>query len=179
MESPTKVLWQKARGGDREAYDQLFRLHADRALLFIRARLGPSLREKLESGDVLQEAYLAAHRAFAQFDYTDDAAFLRWLCRIIDNRIRDLGDHFAAQKRQPAPLPHSEPTGPFTALARAQDREKIAQALDQLSDDHRQVLLLRYFEGLSAEEAGARLSRSAGAVRKLTARALTELGKLL
>ncbi|SRR5260370_1811632 len=179
MDSTTKILWRKARAGDRAAYDELFRLHADRALLFIRARLGPRLREKVESCDVLQEAYLAAHQAFASFDYTDDAAFLRWLCRIIDNRIRDLGDHFAAQKRQPAPLPHSEPSGPFSALDRAESREKIAHALDRLSDDHRQVLLLRYFEGLSAEETGKRMGRTAGAVRKLTARALAELGKLL
>jgi RNA polymerase sigma-70 factor (ECF subfamily) len=179
METATKILWQKARAGDREAYDRLFRLHADRALLFIRARLGPRLREKVESCDVLQEAYLAAHQAFAQFEYTGEAAFLRWLCRIIDNRIRDLGDHFAARKRQAAPLPHSEPTGPLTALDRAENREKIAAALDRLHKDHRQVLLLRYFEGLSAEQAGQRMGRTAGAVRKLTARALIELGKLL
>jgi RNA polymerase sigma-70 factor (ECF subfamily) len=137
------------------------------------------LREKVESVDVLQDAYLTAHRDFASFTYTDDSAFLRWLCRIIDHRIRDLGDHFGAQKRQPAELPQSAPTGPATALDRAEHRAKVAAALDGLSDDHRQVLLLRYFEGLSAEEAGKRMGRSAGAVRKLTARALSELGKLL
>jgi RNA polymerase sigma-70 factor (ECF subfamily) len=179
MESITRILWEKARAGDRAAYDRLFGLHADRALLFIRARLGPRLREKVESLDVLQDAYLAAHQAFAGFDYADDGAFTRWLCRIIDNRIRDLGDHFAAKKRQPVELPRSDPTGPVTALDRAEHRDRIARALDALSDDHRQVLLLRFFEGLSAEETGKHLGRSAGAVRKLTARALVELGKRL
>src|SRR5262249_54879201 len=165
MESITRILWQKARAGDRAAYDGLFALHADRALLFIRTRLGPRLRQKLESLDVLQDAYLAAHRAFDGFEYTDEGAFTRWLCRIIDNRIRDLGDHFAAAKRQPVELPRSDPTGPVTALDRAEHREKIARALDTLGDDHREVLLLRFFEGLSAEEAGKQLNRSAGAVR--------------
>jgi RNA polymerase sigma-70 factor (ECF subfamily) len=179
MDPSTKDLWERARAGDREAYDLLFRRHADRALLFIRARLGPKLRAKVESVDVLQDAYLAAHRDFAGFTYTDDSAFLRWLCRIIDHRIRDLGDHFAAAKRQPVELPRSDPTGPVTALDRAEHRDKIARALDALSDDHRQVLLLRFFEGLSAEETGKHLGRSAGAVRKLTARALVELGKRL
>src|SRR5262245_53192977 len=42
MESATRVLWEKARAGDRAAYDQLFALHTDRALLFVRARLGPA-----------------------------------------------------------------------------------------------------------------------------------------
>jgi RNA polymerase sigma-70 factor (ECF subfamily) len=179
MDPSTKDLWQRARTGDREAYDLLFRRHADRALLFIRARLGPKLREKVESVDVLQDAYLAAHRDFDGFVYTDEDAFLRWLCRIIDHRIRDLGDHFAALKRQPADLPHSAPTGPVTALERAEHQSRVAQALDALEEDHRQVLLLRYFEGLSALETGQRMGRSAGAVRKLAARALAELGKHL
>jgi RNA polymerase sigma-70 factor (ECF subfamily) len=177
--SVTYVLWTKARAGDRAAYDRLFTLHAERALLFIRARLGAELRNRVEPQDVLQEAYLAAHCGFAQFEYTDDGSFLRWLCRIIDNRIRDMGDYFSARKRQAVALPRSDPTGPSTALDRAEHRARVAGALDQLSDDHRQVILLRYFEGLSAEETGARMNRTAGAIRKLTARALVELGNLL
>jgi RNA polymerase sigma-70 factor (ECF subfamily) len=179
METITRQLWLQARAGDREAYDRLFGLPADRALLFIRARLGPRLRQTVESLDVLQDAYLAAHQAFDRFDYGDEGAFTRWLCRIIDNRIRDLGDHFNAQKRQPVEVPRSDPTGVITLLDRAEHRDKVVRALDALSDDHREVLLLRFFEGLSALEAGQRLNRSAGAVRKLTARALIELGKKL
>jgi RNA polymerase sigma-70 factor (ECF subfamily) len=179
MDSITKTLCEQARAGNREAYDRLFQLHADRALFFIRARLGPKLREQVESGDVLQEAYLAAHQGFDRFEYTDDGAFSHWLCRIIDNRIRDLGDHFQALKRQPVELPRSSPTGPVTLLDRAQHREKVGRALERLESDYRDVLLLRYFEGLSAEETGDRMGRSAGAVRKLAARALAELGKLL
>jgi RNA polymerase sigma-70 factor (ECF subfamily) len=179
MEPATKVLWEKARAGDRSAYDQLFALHADRALLFVRARLGPALRGRVESTDVLQDAYLAAHKDFDRFTYTDDGAFLRWLCRIIENRIRDGDDYFAALKRQPVELPRSDPAGPSTLLDRADGRRKVAAALDDLAEDHRQVLLLRYFEGLSAEEAGELMGRSAGAVRNLTARALAELGKRL
>ena len=179
MESITRDLWLKARGGDRIAYDRLFGMHAERALLFIRARLGPRLRQKVESVDVLQDAYLAAHQAFARFDYTDESAFTRWLCRIIDNRIRDLGDHFDALKRQPVELPRSDPTGVITALDRAEHREKIARGLEALDEDHRQVLLFRFFEGLTSEETGERMGRTAGAVRKLTARALVELGKKL
>ena len=179
MDSITRTFFEKAKRGDREAYDQLFALHQDRAMLFIRARLGPKLREKVESQDIMQEAYLAAHRDFAKFEFTDESAFTRWLCRIIENRIRDLGDYFGAQKRQPIELPRSDPTGPSTAFERKEHRERVAKALDKLSDDHRQVLLLRFFEGLSADEASQLMGRTAGAVRKLTARALAELGKIL
>ena len=179
MESPTRVLWDRARAGDRAAYDQLFALHTDRALMFVRARLGPALRARVDSMDVLQDAYLAAHRDFPGFEYTDDGSFLRWLCRIIENRIRDGQDYFGARKRQAVALPRVDPAGPSTVLDRAEQRGKVSAALDQLDEDHRQVLLLRYFEGLSADEVGALMGRSAGAVRSLTARALTELGKRL
>jgi RNA polymerase sigma-70 factor, ECF subfamily len=174
----TQLLWRKASQGDVASYDELFSLHVDRALLFIRLRLG-GLREKVEAEDVLQEAYLAAHRDFAQFEYAGEGSFLRWLCRIIDNRLRDSHDYFAAAKRQAIPLARSAPTGPATALGKAESREQVQQALLALSEEHRQVILLRYFEGLSAEETGERMQRSSGAVRSLTARALVELGKQL
>lgn len=179
METITKILCDQARAGSRDAYDRLFAMHTDRALLFIRSRIGPKLRKSLESQDVLQDAYLAAHQAFAEFTYTDDGAFIRWLCRIIDHRLCDLGDHFAALKRQPVEIPRSNPSGPISQLDRAEHRERVAQGLDKLSDDHRQVLLLRFFEGLSADEAGEKMQKTASAVRKLTARALVELGRNL
>ncbi len=178
-ESTTKVLWRRARDGDPAAYEQLFSLHVDRLLVFVRARLGSGLREKVEPEDVLQDAYVAAIKSFASFEYTDDGAFLRWMCRIIDNRLRDAHDHFSAKKRQEVVLPRSAPTGPVTALGRVERRQEIATALLQLSPEHREVLLLRYFEGMTAEEAGQRMSRSPGAIRNLAARALIELGRQL
>ncbi len=179
METITRTLFERARGGDRAAYDRLFALHAERAELFVRARLGPALRAKVQSADVLQDAWLAAYQDFARFEYQGEESFLRWLCRIIENRLRDLSDRFGARKRTPAELPRRDPTGPVTALDRAEHREKVLRAIDRLSEDHRRVLLARFFEGRSAEEAGEALGRSAGAVRKLTARALVELGKEL
>lgn len=176
-ESVAKQLWRKASTGDREAYEQLFALHVDRLLIFIRARMGEALQAKIEPEDVLQETYLAAHRSFSEFDYSDDGAFFRWICQIVNNRLRDAADHFGARKRQPLDIPKSWPTGPQTALGRVEGRQQIEQALGQLSPEHREVILLRYFEGLSTEESAARMGRSSGAVRNLLSRALVELGK--
>lgn len=175
-ESLAKQLWRKARVGDRAAYEELFSLHAGRLLVFIRARLGDRLRDKLEAEDVLQDAYASALNSFDQFAYTDDGAFLRWMCRIIENRMRDAHDYFTAVKRQKIVLPKSALTGPSTYLNRAENQVAIENALQQLRPDHREVILLRYFEGMSAEEAGEFMNRSAGAVRNLTSRALIELG---
>ncbi|MGN6135764.1 MAG: RNA polymerase sigma factor, partial [Aureliella sp.] len=163
--------------GDRSAADELFSIHSDRLRLFIRAKLGSRLRAKVEPDDVLQDAYAAALKSFGEFQYTDDGAFLRWMCRIIDNRLRDAHDYFAAGKRQERPVPRSAPTGPLTALDRAENRLRIESELENLSPEHREVILLRYFQGLSTEEAAQRMNRTAGAVRNLLARALVELGK--
>ena len=91
------------------------------------------------------------------------------------NSEADIG----AKKRQEVVVPRSALTGPVTALHRVENRERVERALAQLSEEHRQVLLLRYFEGFSAEETGQRMNRTAGAVRNLAARALVELGKHL
>ena len=180
MDENTLILWQKARDGDRDAYDRLFARCSDRTIMFIRARLGSRLRASVESRDVLQDAYLAAHRDFASFEYTGEGAFGRWLRSIIENRIRDLGDYWRAKKRQAVALPKPEPeTGPITAVDRAELQQVVLRGIGALSEEHRLVLLLRYFEGLDAEETGRRMNRSAGAVRKLTARSLAELGGLL
>jgi RNA polymerase sigma-70 factor (ECF subfamily) len=178
-ESISRVLWRQAKQGDQSAYERLFALHVDQLLVFIRLRLGTRLAAKIEPDDVLQDVYLAAHRSFDQFEYAEDGAFLKWLCRIVENRLRDWHDHYAAQKRQPVEVPRSSPTGPVTALGRLEDQLRIEQALQRLEPDHRLVLLLRYFEGLSAEQTAERMQRSPGAVRKLAARALAELGKQL
>jgi RNA polymerase sigma-70 factor (ECF subfamily) len=176
-ESITKELWRQAKAGDRSAFERVFALYADRLLVFVRAKLGGSLRAKIEPEDVMQESFVAALKGFDDFEYTDEGAFLRWMCRIIDHRLRDTHDYFTAKKRQVIALPKSAPTGPVTALGRAENRQQIEAALTQLSDDHREVLLLRYFEGLSADEAGQRMNRTAGAIRNLAARALMEMGK--
>jgi RNA polymerase sigma-70 factor (ECF subfamily) len=177
MDETTRAIWERVRSGDRAAYEELFARHADRALLYIRARLGPRLRSAVESRDVLQDAYLEAHRDFDSFQCTDEGAFARWFSRIIENRLRDLGDYLGAKKRQPvAPPPPAAITGPATAADRAERHQALLEGLDSLSEDHRTVILLRYFEGLGAEEAGQRMGRSAGAIRKLTVRALAELG---
>lgn len=179
MNTITQTLCEQAHAGDRRAFDRLFAIHADRARLFVRARLGGRLRQAAETEDVLQEAYLAAYRDFGQFAWTDEGAFTRWLCRIAENRIRDLADREGAAKRQAVELPREDATGPVTAADRGEQRERLAGALERLTEEHREVVLLRYFEGMSAEETGVLMKRTPGAVRKLAARALVELGRLL
>ncbi len=54
-ESITHELWKLAKGGDQVAFDKLFTIHTERLMVFISAKLGGRLRERIEPQDVLQD----------------------------------------------------------------------------------------------------------------------------
>ena len=181
----TAALVERARGGDRAAYDQLFALASERALLFIRMRLGHKLREQVDSLDILQQAYLEAHRSFDRFAYRGERSFARWLCRLIENQLRAQADHFGAQKRTPdaaAPAVREaieKQTGPLTAAGRVEQRERLEAAIAQLEAEEREALLLRHFQQRTQDEIASLLGRSPSATRRLLGRATRRLGALL
>ena len=185
----TESLVAQAKAGDREAFDRLFTLASDRALLFIRLRLGARLRGRLDSMDVLQEAYVEALKGFERFEYRGDDAFARWLCRLIENRIRGLADHFGAKKRTPPKgelhVSHvidrvrASQTGPFSALDRGDARERLAQALAELEDAERETVLLRFFQGRTLDEIAEMTGRSPTGVRRLLGKSALKLGRHL
>jgi RNA polymerase sigma-70 factor (ECF subfamily) len=185
----TGGLIEQARRGDPNAYDELFARASDPTLLYIRARLGPALRARVEPADILQETYTAAHRSFERFVYDGEGSMVRWLCRIAENQIRDQADHFGARKRRPPgrALPATEildrvghpGTGPSTAFGRIETRERILDSLDALEEEERQAILLRYFRSLTIDEIAADLDRSPTAVRRLLGRAIRRMGRQL
>jgi RNA polymerase sigma-70 factor (ECF subfamily) len=68
---------------------------------------------------------------------------------------------------------------PLNALTRDEEARHVRRALALLADDRRQVLVLRFVDGLSTAEIGQVLGRSAGAVRVLQHRALRDLADRL
>jgi len=189
MNTDTTTLLTRARQGETAAWDQLFVRAADRVLLYIRMRLGPKLRNQLESMDVLQEAYTVAVQALPELDLRGEEAFVAWLCRIAERRMADLADYHGAQKRQPPgrALPvvelleqarHSG-TDPITAAERSETRRQLEQAIERLEPEERDVLLDRFFEQRTHDDIAARLGRSPSGVRKLLGRALHKLGREL
>ena len=186
---PTLQLIGRARAGDREAYDRLFALAFERARLFVRMRLGPTLRTRLDSKDVLQEAYVEAHRAFERFEYRGPGSFTKWLCRIIENRIRGLADHHGARKRTPpgamarvSRIAHQLETsteGPATQVARREANERLLAGVDALPEAQREVLLLRFFQDLTIDEIASLTGHSPTTTRRLLGRAAMALGAAL
>ena len=185
----TAELVERTRRGDRKAYNRLFALAAERVHLYIRLRLGPKLRRNLDSTDVLQETYAMAHRSFDQFEFEKDGDFARWLCALSENRIRDLAEHYGAQKRRPPrggvrvsrilDLAKASGVGPATAAGRSESRLKLEAAMMRLEEDQRRGLLYRYFENKTIEQIAQQMGRSPTAARRLLGRAVIELTREL
>jgi RNA polymerase sigma factor (sigma-70 family) len=162
---------------------------ADRVLLYIRVRLGPALRKKMEPEDVLQETYAAALAVLDRFEDRGDEFLVRWLCRIAETTIRSLAEREGAAKRTPPgdrerltrilDLVRDSVTGPATAVGRSERNEKLARAMDDLPEDERRAILARFFLGRTFEEIGEEIDISTTAARRMVGRATKRLGGLL
>ena len=188
-DQPTIHLIAQANAGDQDAYDQLFAQAAERLQLYLRVRIGAELRQQEESRDLLQETYLAAHKAFGSFEDRGAGSFVRWLCHIAENCIRARVDYHAAQKRRPpAELERvsqvldgitAGTVGPVSRAARVEQRQRLASAMAELPRDEREAMLMRHFEGLEIDAIAASLGTSATSVRRLIGRATLRLGSTL
>ncbi len=158
-------------------------------------RLDRRLLGRIDVSDVVQETYLEAFRRRA--DYLRQpgvpfAVWLRWLAR--ERVLQAHRQHLFADKRavgrEVAPLPVEssalvarallarEPS-PSQALTAAELAEQLRQALEQLDDDDRDLILWRHFEQLSNRDIAGLLQISEAAAAKRYLRALERLRDLL
>ncbi|MCU0865908.1 MAG: sigma-70 family RNA polymerase sigma factor [Planctomycetes bacterium] len=150
----------------------------DAMLVAIRMRLGAVMRQRISEEDVLQETLLRAwaHRHSVQWE--GPAAFRRWLLTIAERTVEDHRDYLNAQKRDvrrtqsiavgDSSTPDVEPwssTTPSRLAARRERAQALAEALESLPDDLRDVVRLRLFEELSMPEIATRLGLGESALR--------------
>jgi len=189
----TQHLVSLAKQGDESALDQLCKAYGERVRRIIRLHVGKELRSKLESMDLVQDAFVSALRSLQDFTYKNEGDFLRWISKIAENRIRDNLDKLHADKRdirKEIPLKDNErsskdsfirdfvpadSTTPSMIISKREELDKLEKAMDKLKPEYKEVISLTKIEGLSYEEVGKRLSKSSDAVRMLLARAMVEL----
>jgi RNA polymerase sigma-70 factor, ECF subfamily len=169
----TDVLAAQA---DRAAFGTLYRRYLDRVYGYAFYLLG----DHHDAEDVTERTFLAALSAIDSF--RDEGASVRsWLFRIAHNQV--VNALRTRGRRATSSLDAVEhPSGTFdpaSALGAAEEVRELRRALGALSADRRQVLVLRFVDGLSAREIGVVLQRSEGAVRVLQHRALRELAMTL
>jgi RNA polymerase sigma-70 factor (ECF subfamily) len=185
MGANSAALLDEARAGSPEAWETLFERHAPRLLTLIRIRMGPAVRARMESRDVLQATLVKAVRGVGAFRGKTRDAFVAWLARIAANEVCDQADHLGRRRRDAAAeVPLGEvPSARLVRSIRSQTsrivwderRERLERALELLSPEHREVIVLRKLEELPFARIAARLGRSPDACRMLLARAMTSL----
>ena len=127
------------------------------------------------------------------FTYRDEGDFLRWMSKVVENRIRDNVKKLHADKRdirKEVPLRNRAATteggyrgapGPFATttpsviVSKKEDLEKLEKAIGQLRPEYREAVILKRIEGLSYKEIGHRLGKSTDAVGMLVSRAMVAL----
>jgi RNA polymerase sigma-70 factor (ECF subfamily) len=166
---------ERARAGDGGAFRQIYERYRRRAYALA---LGV-VHNPDAALDVVQEAFLRAHRHLDGFE--GSASVYTWLYRIVmnasidhlrkhgKNRTVDYDDAVAhleneAPSDAAALIPQMLRGNPAKEVARREIREKIDQALAQLSPNHRAVLVMREIDGLSYEEMARVMQCSKGTI---------------
>jgi RNA polymerase sigma-70 factor (ECF subfamily) len=186
-----------ARSADAEALDLL--LGAFRNYLKVLAQTGlhAALRSKADPSDIAQETMLRAAQHFEQFRGVTEAELAGWLRQIqarymanlarhyeatdarrVD-RERSLEDLLAASSAALGRLIAGSAGSPSRAAQRREMRLILADALAELSEDYREVIVLHNLEELDWLEVARRMDRTPAAARMLWARALKQLRPLL
>jgi RNA polymerase sigma-70 factor (ECF subfamily) len=171
------------------------RLEAHRGYLTVLARLqiGRRLQAKVDPADVVQETFLLAVRDFAQFRGTCDQELAAWLRQILASRLANLVRRFCGTQGRDVRLERALEveldqssqvldrglvaplSSPSQQAARHEQAAQLAEALERLPEDYREVLVLHHLEECSFPEVARRMGRSVEAVKKLWARALARL----
>jgi RNA polymerase sigma-70 factor (ECF subfamily) len=186
-----------ARGADAEALDLL--LGAFRNYLKVLAQTGlhAALRSKADPSDIAQETMLRAAQHFEQFRGRTEAELAGWLRQILArymanlarhyeatdarrvDRERSLEDLLAASSAALGRLIAGSAGSPSQAAQRREMSVILADALAELSEDYREVIVLHNLEELDWSEVARRMDRTPSAARMLWARALKQLRPLL
>lgn len=173
--------------GDSRALATLWERHQAHLRGVVRRRLGASLREHVESGDVLQEAFLEALRDYSVAS-TANAAFLPWIVRVIEHTIRDRARFFGRQRRaadrevalgsEVAASSARDPT-PSAVVRGKEVGSRLECALAQLRAEDRQLIEWSRLDGKSAREIAQLLGKTEAAAQRATSRAVARLAALL
>jgi RNA polymerase sigma-70 factor (ECF subfamily) len=198
QESETEALIRRAGQNDADARQELLVRYQRRLRQMIAVRMDRRLGRRLDPSDVVQEVFADACAKMADYLERRPLPFYPWLRQLAWERLVKLHHwHIQVQKRSTTrelpwsvnlsnesalalagrlPAPGSSPS---KHLVQEELRCRVHSALTRLAERDREVLVLRYLEGLSTREIAEVLAISEGAVKVRHLRALERLRSLL
>lgn len=160
-----EALLEEYLGGTQAAYQTLMRRHEERIFALAYRMTG----DRSDALEATQDTFIAAFRRAASF--RGEASFGTWLYRIGINASRDL-----LRKRRRLPEPVADPSEKVTAVARQPiedmvvDRLDLVQALQELTEEYRQAVVLHDLGGVPYEEIAATIGVPIGTVKSRISR---------
>jgi RNA polymerase sigma-70 factor (ECF subfamily) len=186
-----------AKTGDGAAVGRLLERYRNYIGLLIRLRGRRLLRKSRDADELLQEIGLEIRRRIATFRGTSVREFLVWVRRMIGSILASrIRQHIPeAERRDPpgrrpidGPVRSSRARGrsssahpniPGQPPVRHEQAVVLADALDRLPEDYREVIILRHLEGLGFPEVARRMGRTEDSAKNLWLRALAQLRRTL
>lgn len=167
------TLIQHARGGSREAFGHLYERHRATIARYVAARI----RDPSDSEDLTEAIFESAWRAMGRYR-EQGVPFLAWLYRLAHNRVVD---HYRALRPMVTLIPevHESIEDASAPLELNIDSADLLKALHALTDDQRDVIVLRFIQGMSGREVAQAMDKREDAVRALQFRALATLRRIL
>jgi len=171
----TKLI-ERASGGDFEAFGELYGIYLDRIYRYVFYQL----REKMAAEDLTEEIFLKAWRAIDSYKGKGQA-FSSWLYRIAHNHVID---EFRSRRKQLVSLETemeiaTEVAEPQQEMEKKLAEQEMLRLISCLPQKQKQVIILKFVEGLDNREIGQITGKSQGAIRISQMRALTALRQRL
>ena len=189
VSNPERLLTLALRG-EQQSLGMLLERYGDYLSLLARLQIGRRLQGKVDAADLVQETFLEAHRNWKRFRGSSEGELLSWLRRILAARTVDLLRRYLGSKGRDIRLERelalelerssrnldaglfAKEDSPSKQVTRREQGVLLADALAQLPEDYREVLILRHLEGLTFPGVSQRMGRTLDSVKKLWTRAL-------
>lgn len=186
-----------AKAGNTTQVGELIEPFRHYLKLLARMQIGPKLQEKADESDLVQETFLNAYRSFPEFQGTTEAELVGWLRSILATKLAELFRRYLGTQQRDIRLEQqiaddfghstiilgqnfaggliSPDSSPSQRAGRHEEAVRLADALDNLPPDYREVIVLRNLEGLPFKAVAERMQKSEDSVEKLWLRGLAKL----
>jgi len=194
----TQELLVGAGKGEAAAVDRLLDRHREALRNMIRARMDQKLARRVDASDVVQDVLLEASQRLSDYIRDPKLPFGIWLRQMAQDRIIDLHRRHRVARRRSLDREQQRPAAfadksslelldqlrdpeltPAAATLRKELHQRFVEAIDQLEDEDREILLMRHFEQLTNSEAAELLGLSQPAAGMRHLRALRRLREVL
>ncbi len=195
----TQELLRRAEEGDSAAINNLMERHRDSIRQMVQMRMDRAIAGRVDASDVVQDVLWEASRRLENYIQTPNLPFHLWLRQLAKDRMVDMHRrHRGAQRRSVdrenplqtgtdqdasgfdfgGQLPDGELT-PAAANIRRELEQRFLEALSQLEEDDRDIILMRHYEHLGNGEVATALNITPAAAGMRHLRALKKLRTIL